>query len=233
MRTLLRWTGLVFVTVLVLFTASLAWPQWMLHEHMQRGQFEIWSAVEPDPRIFAILDSAGARIIGSELHDPTVRYKVFLCGDLATFTLFAPFSRDAFAVAYPVIDHIFVAHTDVANDRVFRPADEHSTRTLSGVLAHEATHLMVEHGLGLWKFQSMPVWQHEGYCDHIARESSIEHGEGLNQLCAGTLDHPYFEGRLMVEYLLEQGSTFREVAHEHFHAEELLRKVKVEKCQEP
>jgi hypothetical protein len=52
MRTLLRWTGLVFVTVLVLFTASLAWPQWMLHEHMQRGQFEIWSAVEPDPRIF-------------------------------------------------------------------------------------------------------------------------------------------------------------------------------------
>ena len=225
--------GSALLGVLFLFVVNFAWPQWLLRERMEYRQFEVYSAAPLDDRIVPILDSALARIAISELYDPHIRYTIYLCDGPTTFTMFAPFSRDAFAVTYPVIDHIFVAHTDVANDRVFRPTEHHNTRTLSGTLAHEATHVLVEHGVGLWEFKSMPDWKHEGYCDHIARESSIDHGKGVKELCLGTLDHPYFEGRLMVEYLLGQGSTFRDVAREHFSTEELLRKVKRGKCPSP
>ncbi|MBK8340904.1 MAG: hypothetical protein IPK99_13300 [Flavobacteriales bacterium] len=225
--------GLALLLALALFAISLAWPMWLLRERMEYRQFEVYSTKPLDQRILPILDSALARLTTSELYDPGSHFTIYLCDGPATFALFAPLSQDAFACTYPVIDHIFVAHADVMNDQVLRPAERYNTRTLSGTLAHELTHVMVEHSLGLWMFSSMPDWKHEGYCDHVAGESSIGREEGLVELCAGSLDHPYFEGRLMVKHLLAKGSTFREVANEQFDADALFKEMKMAKCPAP
>ncbi len=50
-------------------------------------------------------------------------------------------------------------------------------RTLSGVIAHETTHIMIANHLGEVRSAMLPTWQQEGYADHVARESSLTDAE--------------------------------------------------------
>ncbi len=51
------------------------------------------------------------------------------------------------------------------------------TRTLSGVIAHETTHIMLANHLGEVRSVMLPTWQQEGYADHVAGESSLTDAE--------------------------------------------------------
>ena len=45
--------------------------------------------------------------------------------------------------------------------------------SLSGVIAHETTHILVARRLGEWRALLLPAWKSEGYADYVARESSL------------------------------------------------------------
>ena len=74
-------------------------------------------------------------------------------------------------------------------------------------MAHEITHGLIRHRLGLFRGVRLPDWVDEGYCDYVAQESSFPEGDGFRLLAAGER-HPspsfrYFLYRQMVQYLID------------------------------
>ena len=72
--------------------------------------------------------------------------------------------------------------------------------TLSGVIAHETTHIMIANHLGEVRSAMLPTWQQEGYADHVARESSLTDAEaaGLRKTDPGASALLYYDARRRV-----------------------------------
>jgi hypothetical protein len=111
----------------------------------------------------------------------------------------------AFAYSLPVTDNVFVANADLVHNVAHSAASDFNTRSFSGVAAHEITHGLLRHRVGL--FRSLPTWVVEGYCDYVAHESSFPEAKGLHLLATGQLDpsgsFQYFVYHQMVRYLIE------------------------------
>jgi hypothetical protein len=114
-------------------------------------------------------------------------------------------SQDAFAFARPistvVADAIVIQRADPAADMAFNGNSVDGRRRLSGVIAHERTHILMDRTLGYLDRFSRPNWQTEGYADYIAQESSLT-PEDYARLTRAGVAHPalvYFEGRQRIE----------------------------------
>ena len=211
---LIKWITYAITVAAVIYVLLLAFPQLYFSTRSEHGPFVVHAKAPLDERMKGILDLAAERIARSEFHDPQMKFTIVLCGGQATYSFFAPTARDAFASTYPLLRTIYINAHDPATDKVLRPAPKNNVRSLSGTIAHEAGHVMLEKSLGLLKYRMLPVWLNEGYCDHLAGESSIADLEGRAMFCEGTLDHPYFLGRLRVEHLLAGGSGFDRIVSE-------------------
>jgi hypothetical protein len=131
--------------------------------------------------------------------------RIFVCNRSWLFRLLSPNSAGAFAYSLPVTDNVFVANADLVRNVARSAAPDFNTRSFSAVAAHEITHGLIRHRVGL--LHSPPTWIVEGYCDYVARESSFPEAEGLRLLSTGK-QHPsgsfqYFIYRQMVGYLIE------------------------------
>lgn len=111
-----------------------------------------------------------------------------------------------FALTRPLTDPVIIINrSDVADDRVWNGAGVGGERSLSGVIAHESTHALIRDRYGLVSATLAPQWLVEGYCDHVAQETSLS-AEEAAQLEADGIAHPalpYFHGRARVEDLLD------------------------------
>jgi hypothetical protein len=131
--------------------------------------------------------------------------RIFVCNQPWLFRLLSPTSARAFAYSLPVTDNVFVANADLVHNVARSAAPDFNTRSFSAVVAHEITHGLIRHRVGL--LHSPPTWVVEGYCDYVAHESSFPEDKGLHLLAAGK-QHPsgafqYFVYRQMVSYLIE------------------------------
>ena len=68
---------------------------------------------------------------------------------------------------------IFIARGDFTANAARSRNPEYNTRALSAVIAHEITHVLITDRIGLVDSIRLPSWVAEGYCDHVARESSF------------------------------------------------------------
>lgn len=146
--------------------------------------------------------------------------RIFVCNQPWLFRLLSPMSAGAFAYSLPLTDNVFVADADLIHNVARSAAIDFNTRSFSGVAAHEITHGLIRHRVGL--LHSLPTWVVEGYCDYVAHESSFPEAEGLHLLAAGQQDtsgsFQYFVYRQMVSYLIEDRHfSFQQVVE---HADE-------------
>ena len=117
-------------------------------------------------------DSLAARISSrialSEFHRNGDRFTVFLCNSRTRYSLFAPFSRDSFAICSHV-GKIFVAYGDIDRNkaRAFRPGRDQ--RSFVGVVTHEIAHSLMMKRLGFWKARQTPTWLKEGDHERVLR----------------------------------------------------------------
>jgi hypothetical protein len=131
--------------------------------------------------------------------------RIFVCNQPWLFRLLLPISAGAFAYSLPVTDNVFVAKADLVHNLARSAAPDFNTRSFSAVVAHEITHGLIRHKVGL--LHSPPTWVIEGYCDYVAQESSFPEAKGLHLLATGK-HHPsgsfqYFIYRQMISYLIE------------------------------
>jgi hypothetical protein len=131
--------------------------------------------------------------------------RIFVCNQPWLFRLLSPMSAGAFAYSLPVTDNVFVANADLVHNVARSAAPEFNTRSFSAVAAHEMTHGLIRHRVGL--FRSLPTWVVEGYCDYVAHESSFPEAKGLHLLATDQQDpsgsFQYFIYRQMIRYLIE------------------------------
>jgi hypothetical protein len=201
----LRRFGQVLAVFVLLYVGLYTFPQILFpYRYSMRGvtiytRFPFPS--ETPERIAAI-----AKLIQrSELAVAERPERIFVCNQPWLFRLLSPTSAGAFAYSLPVTDNVFVANADLVHNVARSAAPDFNTRSFSAVAAHEITHGLIRHRVGL--FRSLPTWVVEGYCDYLAQESSFPEAKGLHLLATGQ-QHPsgsfqYFIYRQMVRYLIE------------------------------
>jgi len=183
-----------------------------------------------------VLDKSENLLKKTELFKKGISQDIFICNGYSEFTFFAHLSRKAFAVNYPISQNIFITKSSISQNYIIRNGKENNKRTLSGVIAHETVHSLLENKLGLLKYKLLPSWKNEGYCDFIANESSFNKQKGVKEICNDTenTDIPsfkYFKYRMITEYLFEERKvTLEKFVDEDFDLENLNHILKKKYC---
>jgi hypothetical protein len=189
------------------YLALLVYPQALFAYSVTSGNITLHSREPLPPAAIGIVAQAAAKVSASELAEPGRHEDVYICNSPGLYRLFAPTAATAFANTMPVTDNIFVANADLSNDISRSSALDHNIRSVSGVVAHEITHNLVEHRLGLYRALRLPDWIAEGYPDYVAHESSFPESVGLRLVATRGRDpspsFDYFLYRQMVRHLIE------------------------------
>jgi hypothetical protein len=165
--------GAALFLVVLLGTATAA-PQLLAWPYSARiGHTLVYSEMPIPPQIRGVLARSDALVAGSPLAERGLDRRLFLTQGGWRWDLLALTSSGAFALRRPFRDAIIVNASDVAADRVENGAPVGGVRSLSGVIAHETTHLLVARRIGEWNAFMLPRWKSEGYADYVARESSL------------------------------------------------------------
>jgi len=147
---------------------------------------------------------AADRLAASPLAEPDERRWIFVTDGGWRWLYVANVASDAFAITRPFSPAVTINRTDPASGTVRNGFEVGGQRTLAGVLAHEITHGMIRRRYGILAERGLPPWKVEGYCDHVAGESSLDDDEAAALVASGGY-HPalvYLEGRRRVEAIL-------------------------------
>jgi hypothetical protein len=205
-----RWIAAIAVAGSLALAGTLFAPGLLAFPHQARfGDVTIHSTKPIDPRMQAILARAAALNAVSKIAAPLGERAIYLTDGGWRWTLLSlPSSRGAFAVTRPFSNGIVVNRSAIADDLVYNGAAIAGLRSLSGVIAHETTHLFINVRFGL-KARLIPNWKIEGYCDHIAQESSLTDAEAAALRSAGVTSPAltYYDARRRVAQALASGTS--------------------------
>ena len=171
----------------------LAWPY-----SEAIGHTIVYSERPIRPEMRSVLARADALLARSPLAQPDLERRVFLTEGGWRWNALALTSRGAFALRRPFRDAILINRSDVAADRVRNGAA--ATRTLSSIIAHETTHILVARHLGELRALMLPRWKSEGYADHVSGESALSDADYARLRAAGEQRQSmfYYEARRRV-----------------------------------
>lgn len=210
--------GAALALLIGAYLLVLTFPQPLFPHRLSYNGFTVRSDQPLSRGMYEVLDRASARLATSEVYDSTARHTIFLSGSYPKFALFAREHFRAFGIRSPLRGHIFITKADPERDVVVRFGGDRNERRLSGVIAHEAVHSMLERAPG---GRDLPRWKEEGYAEYVAGESTFDYTEGVRLLAQGrSVDSQafrYLKYRLLVEYLLEEkGVGFEEFLRTRF-----------------
>jgi hypothetical protein len=191
-----------------LYVALMAFPQVLFAHSVTAQSVTVYSRTPLPPQTAARIEAAMDLVGRSELAVPRRTERVFICNDPWLYRLFYPVSREEIAVAIPWTSNIFVRDADVGNDVARGTAPVHNRRGFSSTVAHEITHGLIRHRLGVIPATFLRTWVDEGYSDYVAQAGSFPAEEGFQLLREGKEDPSasfhYFLYRQMVRHLIEE-----------------------------
>lgn len=171
----------LLAVLLALFLA----PEVLAFPYEQRFGATVVHAERPiDARLQAELARADQLLRASPVNDPQAPRRLFLTAGGWRWKLLS-FGSDAFAFRRPFSSAILFNRSDTAADRIFNGRAVAGERTLSGVIAHETTHLLVARHIGEWRARFLPTWKQEGYADYVAQESSLSDADAAAMRARG------------------------------------------------
>lgn len=203
---LLKHVPVVLVTAYVLI---LCFPQVIYGHELPYQNMILASRTAVDESVLNVLDKAEARLAASAIYDPEVRPRIVMTGSSSHYRILSLYlGANSFGKSYPMLPtrNVFINRADSRGDLVFRDAKENNQRSLSGVIAHETTHVLIRSRYGYWRNLTMPTWKKEGYAEYVAGGSTLSHEEGVRRWKANPHDatgYQYFKFLQLVTYLLE------------------------------
>jgi hypothetical protein len=202
--------GLIATAVLMIPMAAYASPglaPWGWHGRI--GRYDVYTIAPPDPALCAALARSDELLAASPIDDRTVRPTLYLTDGGWRWHLYT-LGSGAFGVTRTMLGDSFINRSDIAGNAVFAHGYR---RSLSGVVAHETTHLLVKHRIGLVAAMRQAAWVREGYADHVAQESTLESEEVARLRFEGSKDPAifYHDARKRVEAALIRGSSVDEL----------------------
>lgn len=205
-----RITRNVIILASAAFILLLSFPQLLFAHEVSYNGFKIYSQQPIDPSVTAVLDKVQAKLGSSPLKNDEVKPRVFLINNFRVYSMLSLYlGGNSFGKGYPMLptDNIFMNKSDVSKDLVFRNAPANSERSLSGVIAHETTHLLIRKRYGYLRNLTMPTWKKEGYAEYVAGGSTLSYETGVKMWKDNPKDgtgYQYFKYYMLVRYLLEQ-----------------------------
>jgi hypothetical protein len=193
--------------IAVAYLFLLFFPQPLFAYSVKYGNFNIHSREPIGPELETVLNDAEVRLRHSPIYDETVGRHIYLTNGYGMYAFLSHKAYASFANSVPFIENVFINKTDIAADRVYMNRAFSNSRSLSGVMAHEITHLFIQRRFGTLKAISMPIWKKEGYCEYIAGDSTIILEEGIRRWRENPADdtgYRYIKYHLMVKHLLEK-----------------------------
>lgn len=222
--------------LLAVYLILFLFPQLIFSNKLNYKSFAIYSHDKLDEKIFTVLDSSENLIINSELYnEKSSKKKIFLCNSFFEYSFFAPTQRHAFACTNSLTNNIMLSKSNILFNKIERNGNENNIRTLSGTIAHEITHILIENKIGFLKNIWLDTWKKEGYCDFIAKESSFDFATGIKFLCnnegTSSTSFQYFKYRLYVDYLIKDKSLyFSRIVNDNFDLTELGKALEKKYC---
>ena len=199
----------LFLSLAAAYLLLLNFPQVLFAHEVSYKNFTVYSREPLDQSVYTMLDKVEARLSASPLNTPDVKPKIFLTGSHRLYSaLSLNIGANSFGKGLPLLpaSNVFINQTDVGQDLVFRKAPINTQRSLSGVVAHEVTHLLIRKKFGYVKNVTMPTWKKEGYCEYVAGGSTLDYETGVRLWKANPGDgtgYQYFKYYMLVKYLLE------------------------------
>ena len=202
-----RYAGFSIVLAYVLL---LCFPQVLFGHQVSSDNLTVYSREPLDQNINTVLDRAQQRLATSPLNSADVKPRIFLTNSFRVYSVLSVYvGANSFGKGYAALNtnNIFINKSDVANDLVFRNAPDRNQRSLSGVIAHEITHLLIRRRYGYLRNLTMPTWKKEGYAEYVAGSSTLDYETGVRMWktnTGGGAGYQYFKYYMMVKYLLER-----------------------------
>jgi hypothetical protein len=199
----------LFVSIAAIYLLLLTFPQVLFAHEISYGNAAVYFREPIDQNIHAVLDKAEAKLATSEINTPEVKPKIFLTNNFKLYSLLSLYiGGNSFGKGYAILptNNIFINKSDLARDLVFRRAPANNNRSLSGVIAHEITHLLIRKRYGYWRNLTMPAWKKEGYAEYVAGGSTLPYETGVKMWKENPKDgtgYQYFKYYMLVKYLLE------------------------------
>ena len=211
-----RITRYLLMAAAVGYVLLLSFPQVLFAHEISYKNLKVYSREPLDDNIYAVLDKVESKLAASALDNQEVRPKIFIANSYGLYAFISlNLGGNSFGKRFPLLptSNIFINKSDIEKDLVSRRAVENNHRSLSGVIAHEVTHLLIGKKFGHWRNLSMPVWKREGYAEYVAGGSTLPYETGVKMWKAnpkGGTGYQYFKYYMLVKYLLEHDSQDRD-----------------------
>lgn len=203
-----RWINMTVGVIGLLLASVICAPQLLAFPYQaQIGATRVYAEAPINvAAMHPVLARADALLAASPLYREPVGTRVFLTDGGWRWRLLALSSVDAPGFTRPgstiIADAVMINRHDIARDHVAGFDD--GLRTLSGLIAHERTHILVQRHLGVRAALTTPAWVNEGYADHVAGESPITSAQAAILRAEGSASGRlfYFDARRRVEAVL-------------------------------
>lgn len=205
--TIYRSVSIAISALAIGYLLLLNFPQPLFAHSIAHNGFRVYSREPIRPELSSVLEKAEARLRRSTIYDAESPRHVYMTDSFGMYALLSHKAYRSFANSVPFIENIIVNNSDVPGDRVFIDRAFSNSRSLSGVIAHEVTHLFIQRKYGTLKSMTLPTWKKEGYCEYIAGDTTIPIEEGIRRWRDDPTDdstYRYIKYQLMVEHLLEK-----------------------------
>jgi len=206
---LYRTVRYLFFSLAAAYVLLLCFPQVLFAHQVTYKNFTVYSREPLDQNVYAMLDKVEARLATSEINNTQVRPKIFLTNNQQLYSAVSLYiGANSFGKGFGILptNNVFINDADVARDLVFRKAASFNQRSLSEVVAHEVTHLLVREKFGYVKNVTLPAWKKEGYAEYVSGGTTIDYATGANLWKANPQNdrgYQYFKYYMLVKYLLD------------------------------
>lgn len=200
----------LLVSATIAYVLLLSFPQVLFAHEISYRDLKVYSREPLDQNIYAVLDKVESRLATSEINNREIRPKIFITNSHGLYAFISMYvgSNYSFGECFLVLptNNIFINKSDVARDLVFRRTVANNERSLSGVIAHETTHLLIRKKFGYWRNLTMPAWKKEGYAEYVAGGPTLSYETGVRMWKENPKDgtgYQYFKYYMLVKHLLE------------------------------
>lgn len=206
MKKLVCRLALVSAAVVVAYGTVLAYPAPLFRHEADVSGISVFSRRPLEPGLAACLAESLARVQASGIYDAALPMMFFEAGSPGWYRFFnGPYSG-ALARHSELGGNIFVPKLDVRACAV-----EHfdgRSAPIAVIAAHEMTHRLMQHRLGLYRLWRLPWWKREGFAEFVARKDSMPLAQRVAQFDSSapsemTIPRRYLEALIVTRYSLE------------------------------
>ena len=171
----LRFTTLAVLLFIILVGIVLT-PSLLYANKTALGSFTVYHDQALDKDLKLRLDNATEILKSSELYDSSIKFDICMNDGSLYPSLLQIFLGKAFALGFTSNKIVLCGDVNIKENYVEVNGYKWN---LTQLLAHEETHCIVFHKIGLWKSNPVanhPLWKWEGYPEYIARRNSDKPG---------------------------------------------------------